>query len=158
MALQKFVRTLSRPDWYGTTAGTVTAQPAVWNTVASYTVPAQQQVTFGANDPVGGGSIAGRNVYLIFEDQAGTQLQGTVRFALTNATQTNTVVVMEERTEKLSANQNDRTLAPLLPEYPSRAKEDSLLLIQFYPDSATAVTLRHSSTLSQLLIPVTVYQ
>lgn len=153
---KKFVRILSTADWF---SADVTCQPSQWNDVGSYTVLAQQQATFGGNDPTGGGSIAGRSVYVYFEDLADAlQEHGKVRFVLTNAQETNSVVVMEEHTRKLSADQNDRTKAVLMPEYPSRVGQDSKLKIKFYPDSGSAVTIDYSGTNTLLLVPVTIYQ
>lgn len=152
---QRFIRTLYTNDWI---TANVTCQPSQWNKLASYTVPAQQEITFGGNDPVGGSSIAGRTVYMRIDNTSGTELHGKVRFALTNANETNTVVVLEEHTSKLDADQNDRTKAVVLPEYPMRAKEDSKLQILFYPDDASAVTVDYDGTNTKLSIPVTVYQ
>lgn len=154
-AAQRFPRILTTADWF---SADKVCQPSQWNKVGEYTVPAQQEITFGANDPTGGTSIAGRSVYLRFDNTSGTQLHGKVRFVLTNANETRTEVVMEEHTRKLSADQNDRTKAVLLPEFAMRAGEDSKLLIQFYPDDSSAVTVDQDGTNTSLLIPVTVYQ
>lgn len=153
-AKQKFVKTLSATD-FGLTADKAytTAQ---WNTIGSYTVPAQQEVTFGANDPTGGASIAGRAVYVAIYNTT-VQVHGLVRFALTNANQTNTIVVMEESTIRLSASRYDRTLAVLLPEYPTRAKQDSKLLVLFYPSGASD-TIDYDNTNTVWQIPATIYQ
>lgn len=153
--LQKFPRILATADWI--TADAV-CQPSQWNKIGQLTVPAQQEITFGANDPNGLG--AGRTVYLRVDEAvgAGTQIHGKVRFALTNANETKTVVVLEESTRKLSADQNDRTKAVLLPEYGLRAKEDSKLQILLYPDGASAKTVDYDGTNTLYLIPVTVYQ
>jgi len=154
--LQKFPRIYNFTDF--TMTADVAAQPSQWNTLGSVTVPAQQEITFGANDPTGGSGVSGRSCYLILGTSGGSLIEGKVRFALTNANETNTVVVAEERTEKLRADQNDRTKAVLLPEYPMRSGEDSKLKILFYPDSATAVTVDYDGTQTDALIPVTVYQ
>ena len=151
----KFPRIYSNADWF---SADKVCQPSQWNKLGEVTVPAQQEITFGANDPVGGGSVAGRSVYLKIDDSSSDQLHGKVRFAITNANETNSVVVMEESTHKLSADQNDRNKAVLMPEYPMRAREDSKLQILFYPASATAVTMDYNGTDTLLLIPVTVYQ
>lgn len=151
----KFIRNYTTADWF---TADKTCQASQWNKVGEVTVPAQQEITFGGNDPTGGSSVSGRSVYLRFDNTSGTQLHGKVRFALTNANETNTVIVMEEHTRKLSADQNDRTKSVLMPEYPMRAKEDSKLQILFYPDDSSAVTVDQNGTNTLLLIPVTVYQ
>lgn len=154
-AKQKFKRTYNASD-FGLTAD-VTCQPSQWSKIGTVTVPAQQEVTFGSNDAVGGASVAGSAVYLRI-DSTSAQLSGKIRFALTNANETNTVVVLEESTGRLSADVNDRTKAVLMPEYPMRAKEDSKLLILFYPSGSSAVTIDYDGTNTAYSIPVTVYQ
>lgn len=153
---ESFKRIYNLTD-FGVTADVV-CQPSQWNKVGEVTVPAQQEVTFGANDPTGGSSVAGASTYLKLDNSSDAQLHGKVRFALTNANETNTIIVMENRTEKLSADQNDRTKAVLLPEYPTKAREDSKLQILFYPDGSSAVTIDYDGTDTDAQIPVTVYQ
>lgn len=155
-ASSKFPRIYGLTD-FGITANK-TALASQYNKVGEVTVPAQQQITFGANDPVGGGSVAGRSCYLRFDNESGVQLNGKIRFALSNANETNVIIVAEERTEKLAADQNDRTKAVLLPEYNQRAGEDSKLQVLFYPDGASTVTIDYDGTNTKMLIPVTVYQ
>ncbi len=152
---QKFPRILSTADWI--TADAV-SQPAQWNKIGQYIVPAQQEITFGANDPVGGASVAGRSVFIDLRDSSNAALHGKVRFVLMDANQTRTQVVLEENTRKLNADANDRTKAVVLPEFSLRAGEDSILQIQFYPESATAVTIDYDATNTLYLVPVTVYQ
>lgn len=151
----KFPRTYANSD-FGITADVV-CQPSQWNKVGQVTVPAQQEITFGANDPTGGSSVAGRSGYIRL-DSTGGQLHGKIRLALTNANETNTVVVLEEHTSKFSADQNDRAKAVLIPEYPMRAKEDSKLQILFYPEGASAVTIDYDDADTLVRLPVTVYQ
>lgn len=151
----KFPRTYANAD-FGITADVV-CQPSQWNKVGEVTVPAQQEITFGANDSTGGSSVAGRSAYIRFDDTGG-QIPGKIRLALTNANETNTVVVLEEHTSKFSASQNDRTQAVLIPEYPTRAKEDSKLQILFYLEEATAQTIDFDDADTLVRVPVTVYQ
>lgn len=153
--LQKFPRILSTADFFTTDK---VCQPSQWNKVGEVIVPAQQLMTFGANDPIGGSSVAGRTAYLRFDNTSGVQLHGKVRFQLTNATETKQLTTLEESTRKLSADQSDRTKAVLMPEYGVRAGEDSKLQILFYPDDASAVTIDQNGTNTLLLIPVTIYQ
>ena len=40
----------------------------------------------------------------------------------------------------------------------NKAKEDSKLIIYYYPDSASAETIPITSTLNTVTLPVTVYQ
>ena len=154
-SMSKFKRTYNADD-FGIKSD-VTCQPAQYNKLGEIVVPAQQQITFGSNDPVGGASTAGAPVYLRIDD-TGAQLQGKIRFSLSNANETNTVVVLEESTERLSADVNDRQKAVLMPEYPMRAQEDSKLIITFKPAGSSAVTVDYDATNTKLSIPVTVYQ
>ena len=126
----------------------------------SYTVPAQQVVAFGSNDPNGGASTAGSTVYMRLDEATagGTRIDGTIRFSVANATETNEVVVLEERSERLVASQYDRQLAVLLPEQRVKAGEDSKLLLKIKIDSASNKTLDFNGTNTKALIPVTVYQ
>lgn len=151
--LKPFKRTYNNTDW-GLTADVVCGA-GQWTVIGEVTVPAQQEVTFGSNDPTGGAGIAGSPVYVRIDDTS-AQLSGKIRFALTNANETNTIVVLEETTERLSASINDRTLAVLMPEFPTRAKEDSKLQILFYTASAKTIDFDDADTVLQ--VPVTVYQ
>lgn len=153
--MQKFRRTYNFTD-FGMTAN-VSVPASTWTKIGSLTVGAQQQVTFGCNDPTGGSSIAGAPVYLRVDcDNPTSQLQGKIRFSLSNANETNEIVVMEESTQRLSASSTgDRTIAVLLPEYPARAGQDSKLKILMY--STSAVTIDYDGTSTSASIPVTVY-
>lgn len=153
--LQKFKRTYNLTD-FGLTAN-VTTGVTTWTKIASLTVPAQQQITFGSNDPTGGSTVAGAPVYMRLVDTSIADLSGKIRFALTNANETNTIVVMEESAERLKASSTgDRTTAVLMPEYPIKAKQDSKLIILAY--TASAITIDYDATNTGASIPVTVYQ
>jgi len=153
---QKFPRVYTRPD-FGFTADVVCI-PNTFTNVGSLTVPAGQQVTFG----VGGlGATDSREPCYIRTDTTNptsTQCIGTYRFVLSNPTGTNQIVVMEQRSERLLASQNDKTLAVLLGQYPNFAQQDSKLIIQFKPDGASNVTLAFADTDTVWNIPVTVLQ
>ena len=153
--LQKFKRTYTLAD-FGIVANV--AIPAnSWTTLGTVTVPAQQEVTFGANDPVGGGSIAGSPCYIQMDtDTEDTRVTGKIRLALTNANETNTVVVLEETTQKMASSRDDRTQAVLIPEYPMRAKEDSKLQVLVF--CTAAQVFNYCATDTEWSIPVTVYQ
>ncbi len=153
--MQKFPRVYNKSD-FGLTSD-VTCQPEMWTTVGSVTVPAQQFVTFGIGSVANG--VDTREVcYIKLVDSSGNQLHGKIRLVLADANLVKKIVVAEQRTERLSASENDRTQGFLLGEYPIRAKEDSKLLIEFYPDSTSAVTVDHDNAETKILVPVTVYQ
>ena len=155
--LKRFPRTLDLTDFGITADKTCVAQ--TYSLIGTYTVGAQQEATFGISTLRSGG-VEGEPIYIRFDEAvgAGTQLTGRVRLVLSNAQGTERVVVLEERTERLSASQYDRTQAPLLVEYPVNAKEDSKLLIEFRVDDATNQTLDFDGTNTKVLIPATIYQ
>lgn len=155
MALQKFPRVYNITD-FGITAN-VTCQAYAWNKVGSVTVPAQQQVTFG------NGSSAPTDtrgvLYIKIDNTSDVELTGKWRLALANANETNIVVVSEIRTENASAGSTYSTeISYRLGEFGARAKEDSKLILYFYPDGASAVTIDYDGTDTKFIVPVTVYQ
>jgi len=151
--MQKFPRIYNKSD-FSLTAN-VTAQPSMWTTIGQVTVPAQQYVTFGIGSVAGG--VDTREVcYIDLKDTTPANVDGKVRFVLADANLVKKIVVAEQRTERLRASQNDKTQGFLLGEFPIKAREDSKLLIEFYPDSTSAVTISASD--STMLVPVTVYQ
>lgn len=151
----KFKRTYNNAD-FGLTADVV-CQPGMWSVIGEVVVPAQQEVTFGANDNTGSQNVAGSPAYIRI-DATGGQLSGKLRLALTNANETNTIIVLEESTQRFASSATDRQTAVLITEYPLRAKEDSKLQILFYPSSATAVTIDYDDADTIISLPVSVYQ
>lgn len=158
-AKQRFQRTYNEDDFMS--SATLTAVAGQWNTIGTITVPAQQEVTFGygGSAPTDTRGSAYLKINLGGANPATTDfIAGKIRLSLTDANQLNEVVVMEERTERFSADTSDRTKALMVGEFRTRAREDSKLLIKYYPDSATNQTLYRDGTSSQILLPVTVYQ
>ena len=154
--LAKFPRIYTIADFGIDIAGAdITVQPAQWSVIGTVTVPAGQQIAYG----IGGlAQTDSREVCYLRIDAAGGQLAGRVRFCVSDPNQIRKIVVAEQRTERLSASQNDKTIGFLLGEYPIRAKEDSLLLVEYFPDGAVAVIIDVSDADNIWLVPVTVYQ
>jgi len=153
--LTRFPRTYNLTD-FGITADVV-CQNAQWTTIGEIVVPAQQQVTFGVGDTLGG--VDTREIaYIQLEDTSAADLAGKYRLVLTDANETKTLVVVEQRTERFSASATDRTVGFLVGEYPINAKEDSKLQMRFYPDGGAAITIDFDATDNVILIPVTTYQ
>lgn len=150
----KFPRIYNSTD-FGLTAN-VTCQASQWTTIGEITVPAGQMITFG----IGGlEQTDSREVcYMKLVDTSNDELPGKVRFVIADPNETNINLVAEQRTERLSASQYDKSQGFLLGEFPLLAKNDSLLQIKFYPDDSGAVTIDHDGTDLKFLIPVTVYQ
>ena len=151
---QRFPRVANASD-FGLTADKV-CQPAQWTAIGTLTVPAQQAITFGIGAVAGG--VDTREVCYIRVDATTGQLAGKIRAYLADANLTNKRLVFEQRTERLSASQYSKTDGFLVGEFLTKAKEDSKLVIEFYPDSATAVTIDFDDADSILLVPITVYQ
>jgi hypothetical protein len=151
--LMKFPRVYTKSD-FGITSD-ITAQPSKYNKIGELTVPAGQFVTFGVGAVANG--VDSREVaYIDLKDGTGTNIDGTIRLVLADPNEVRKIVVAEQRTERLRASATDRTQGFLLGEFKTKAKEDSKLIIEFYPDSSSAVTI--SATNSSVQLPVTVYQ
>lgn len=157
--LRPFQRVLGISDFGITADKTLVA--GEYSKIGTYTVGAQQEATFGISVLRSGG-VEGEPVYLSMHDAASiastSQIEGTVRFELANATESVKVLVYEQRTERLRASQNDRTLAPLLMEFGRNAREDSKLLLSVQIDGSSDKTWDYDGTNSKFLIPVTIYQ
>jgi hypothetical protein len=146
----KFLRTLEHADFK---TADFLCVASVWNEIGSFTVGAQQFATFGQG-AIGTPSEQVGRVAVDIENTSGTDYDGLVRFAIQNAQGTQEVVVMEERTEKLSENLTDMTKWVVMPESTVWASEDSKLVLKFKP--ATADTVDYGETTAH--IPVTIYQ
>ena len=153
--LKAFPRTAALAD-FGITADVV-VQPNSFGLVGTLTVLAQQVIGFGANDVINGG-LTGQAVYLALYNTSGVQITGRVRFVVSNAQGTKTQVVGEYRTERLSADANDRNKAVLMPLQQPLARQDDKLLIMLLPDGSSAVTIDYDGTNTEILIPITIYQ
>ena len=153
--LSRFPRVYNKTD-FGLTAD-VTCQPSKYTKVGEVTVPAGQKITFGIGG-VGNGVDTREVAYIKFVDSSGNQLHGTIRLVLADPNEVRKIVVAEQRTEKFSASKTDRTQGFLLGEYPIVAREDSKLIIEFYPDGTSAVTIDYDNANTEILMPVTVYQ
>lgn len=148
-----FLKTLTYGDFTGIATADQTVTSGKWNTVGYYTVSAQRFATWGqgsiALDPMNQGKV-----FLDAENTSGVDIDGVVRLVIANANETETKVVLEERTEKLSENSTDMTKWIRMSEYPIKAGEDSKLMIQFKPD--TSGTLDCGETI--IYIDITEYQ
>ena len=149
--LVPFQRTLTKTDFFDADVAVVAGK---FNEIGTFTVAAQQAVTFGQNQPVNGG-LQGAQIYIRSDSLAG-EVAGEYRLELRNANGTQKFVVAEERSERLSADQNDRNKTVLLAEYSWKALEDSQLAILIEPDASTTIDYDDADT--KWLVPVTVYQ
>jgi len=165
MSLKPFQRVYNIDEFMS--ADVTISSTKQWNKIGTLTVPAQQRIAFGFGGVGGGVDTRGQGYIKIWtqeRDNLGTYpidtgyIWGKIRLAISNNNETDVRVVLEERTERFNADQNDRTKCVLLGETRPMAKEDSKLLIYYYPDDALAEILDINGTNSQILIPVTVYQ
>lgn len=153
--LQPFPRVLNISD-FGISANK-TLLAGEFTRIGTFTVGAQQEATYGISVLRSGGA-EGEPIYMNLVDDSANDIDGTVRLRITNAQATNQVDVLEQRTERLRASQNDRTQAYLLPEYFRNAKEDSKLVVDIKVDGSSNVTFDYDATDSKFLVPVTIYQ
>lgn len=124
-----------------------------FQTIAKLVVPAQQFMTFGAGNIVNGVDDRGI-LYCKTMDGSTTpaEIKGTVRLVLADANEVKKVVVVEVRSEQVTASKTDANNSYKLAQYPAWAKEDSKLIIEFKPDK----TFTFSKANSDYQIPITV--
>lgn len=151
MALNNvFRRVLNKTD-LGLTATTLSTTQFL--EVANFTVPAQQVIAWGANERVNGG-VQGTPAKVALSTNVPAAIGCVIRLVVTNATQTRTEVIIEERSERFSASSTDRNLSVLLQEAVKKAGQDSQLKILVKGDAASLISIADSV----ITIPVTVYQ
>jgi len=122
-----------------------------FQTIAKLVVPAQQFMTFGAGNIIDG--VDDRSIlYCKTMDDAGNEIKGTLRLVLADANEVRKVVVVEVRSEQVTASKTDLNNSYKLAQYPAWAKEDSKLLIEFKPDKG----FKFSKANSDYQIPITV--
>lgn len=138
---------------FGLTADVVCAAGA-YVVVGTYTVPFGMLAAWGADDTAGTAQRAGQPAYIRF-DSSGGQMAGSIRLVVTDPQRVNFIRIMEERTERWSASQTDRTLALLLPENGVLVQPQSKMEIWFKADSAATLVYNDADTL--IRVPVTVY-
>jgi len=153
--LTPFQQTVGLSDFGLTSDETLLANK--FTEFGTYTVGAQQVATFGQTTQRSGGS-EGEPVYMRLVDDIGNDIEGVVRFKITNAQGNRSKTLFEQRTERLSASENDREQAPLLQEYMLKAGEDSKLVLEIKVDDSSNVTLDFDASNTKALIPLTVYQ
>lgn len=154
---QQYQQTFSALNFAGIATADVVCLPGQYNQVGVFTVPAQEAVGWGVSQIINGG-LTGDALYMAFYNALGVALEGTVRLIVEDANSNNPQTIGQFRTERLRADQNDRTKAILLQLDKRLAKQDSRLVIKFYPDSATSVTIMYNGTSTKIIAPVTIFQ
>jgi len=122
-----------------------------FQTIAKLVVPAQQLMTFGAGNIIDG--VDDRAIlYAKTMDDNGNEIKGTLRLVLADANEVKKVVVVEVRSEQVTASKTDANNSFKLAQYPAWSKEDSKLIIEFKPDKG----FKFSKANSDYQIPITV--
>ena len=148
--LQKFQRYYTATDFgFGAADSNVNLTAGKWSEVGSLKVGAQQQLAWGIGSALGNVDTR-RNIKYIVKDSSDAQIDGVVRFALTNATKTDIKIVLEDRTENLSDG------VPMA-EIGMRAREDSYLIVYMLIDGSSDKTLDVTQE-NTFLAPATLYQ
>jgi len=149
-----FPKTLTVANFF--TADQTSLSTSQFNTLGTYTVSTQTAVSIGFGDPnVGSGGNQGK-LFIDLENTSSTDNDGLVRIVISNAQGTKKFVVLEERTERLSIGAtapSERFPLPEQMQFPL-VGEDSIIEVQFKPDSDTVV----GNDESQLELPITLYQ
>jgi hypothetical protein len=151
-----FPKTLTIGDFVsGTSVATYSGK---YNKLGEYKIPAQQQVNVGQGaqgTPYNQGYLY---VFLKDEQANPVEITGKFRIVVSNANETERVVVFEEYSTVLHGDLSDRAKKIALPEDKRKtAKEDDKIILEFMPD-ADAVTHPVTKANSTILIPATVYQ
>ena len=136
----------------------VTLVPGQWSKIGQKRVEAQRKATFGIGSSTGSNDTREPLYISLVDVSSGKRIEGKVRLSLSNSNETEEHTVMENRTERLRAAQNDRSQAVLLGEFPMTAKEDSLLLLKMNIDASSTVDIDYDAANTKALIPATIYQ
>lgn len=169
-----FTRTLNKATLWATTGSDITLSAASWVRIGNYTVPAQQRIHIGYGVSGGNPEEIGHIHFDLVDDTATNSAQeaGEVRFGYTNANETLTCVIFQERTELLSDPSTTTVLTRatelLLPETPPSslgypdvlAQEDSILFVDMKADAADVLVETGIGTgaINVWRLPVTIYQ
>ena len=147
--LTAFPKTL-RADDYATASVSVSATD--FTRLGTRTVGAQTVEAYGQ----GGQERPENQGYIRVSPTTGpvVAIAGLVRLFVTNANETNTFVVLENRTDRLDASTTDKNLLTPLPLTFPAGSEDSLLGISMNADTAAT----WSPTSSTFVVPITVFQ
>jgi len=153
MARNIFRQTLTLADATSTGDGKTT-DTETWTELWKLRVPAQQAKAFGWGRIESG--VDDRGVlYIDLKDNSGTpvQIEGKIRLEVRDANETESKVILEERTERLRGSKTDLSQAYRLGEAFYKAREDSYLVITIKADAAKTIEKDNSD----FAIPVTTY-
>ncbi|MBI2101665.1 hypothetical protein HYT53_03555 [Candidatus Woesearchaeota archaeon] len=169
-----FPRTLNKAAIWANGTSDITLTAAKWVRVGQYTIPAQQMINLGYGVTGGNPEEIGHLHFDLVDDTATNSAvePGYVRVGYTNANETMTVIMLEERSEDLSdtsstvgiARSNELLLpesAPMLKGGPIMlSQEDSRLIADFKSDATDVLVYTGIGTgaINKWKLPVTVYQ
>ncbi len=149
----KWTKTLTFANFTSTFDGKTT-DTATW-LMAKYKVPAQQVVRVGTGQIQNG--VDDRGIfYFSVKDNASTpvQVDGQYRITYMDANELNKKVVKEGYTETVRTSKTTRDASNVLPETGPGVRQDSYIVIEFLPATASK-TLEISNC--ELQLPVTIY-
>ncbi|MHC4604555.1 MAG: hypothetical protein ACYS6W_14640 [Planctomycetota bacterium] len=166
VATNKYQKTLGKDDFF---TADVKIPTGAWTLVGEYTVPAQQEIAWGATEIIQGGAT-GMPAYIRFDDTGGSQLKANckIKLVVADANDQGQNVAEFSATQWSASATPSRTASLLLHEDPRRAVEDSKLQIWIYAtedSSALAISslvnaqavLDYSDSDTDLFIPITVW-
>lgn len=169
-----FTKTYTKADLWANGTSDITATASVWARIGQKTIPAQQRIHLGYGVSGGNPEEMGHLHFDIVDDTATNSVaeKGEIRIGYTNANETLTAVMFQERTEQLSDTSTSvgitRANELLLPEmapavkgYPDYlAQEDSKLFVDFKSDATDIIVYTGIGTgaINVWKLPVTVYQ
>lgn len=169
-----FPRTLNKAALWSQTGSDITCGAGAWTRIGEYSIPAQQRVHLGYGVSGGNPEEMGHIHFDVMDDTATNSVAeaGYIRVGYTNANETLTAVVFEERSEDLSDTSATVGIARaselLLPEIPPSVKgypdalagEDSKLFVDFKADALDIAveTAIGTGAVNKWKLPITVYQ
>lgn len=149
-----YLKTLVASDFQSSTV--TVSKTTDFTKLGEYTVPAKQLINLGFGNP--NQPMNQAYLYVVSKDTSDSAYEGMFRIVVADANERTTDVVMEERSDQLSGDANDKSKKIAFPEvvdypYLGRApSEDDLIQIYLKAD-ATGIW---SWTYSTVNIPVTV--
>jgi hypothetical protein len=152
-----FPKTLTKADFSLAQGSSQSIVAGVWNTIGTFTVPAQQKYRFGYGNPKEPDNQG--YLYVDLKDTSATpvQIEGIIRLVYSDASGLKKQVIFEDRTNRLRGSTVDKKLMIPLPETPcglrpdSYASEDDKLLIELKPDASATLSYANST----IYIPAT---
>src|ERR1051325_11732444 len=104
-AKKPFLKTLTVADLWTSSQTTASGK---FVKLGSYTVPAQQEISWGWGSPLTPDNQG--YVYVLLKNVSNATVQGVIRLAVSNAPETAIDIIFDERTDILAGSTTDRKL------------------------------------------------